>query len=339
MKSFDKHAVEVLLVNLFPPASFLTSSHSYPSERKHGASGYRGATYRRRLFTEHLLPNEPRDQDVLGLIRQGDRVLKKLASRITADEPFAQLFEYLGGGLKKESLLNILSYVHDELRKKLGNRADLQAAEGSFAPWRLASRFASDEHCQKWLIEELIKCLPGHLRLLHSIYYFWLGTGQHSFEERKPVRAAVLAKARKVFGELSVEKFCESFDPTFPYTLFHLVFTSDYQRPDTVPLGTPADWSWLGPIVWRAFETCPSVAMPQFLVAANALETRGGEQIRYKFHELLLEAWFPGRETELFECIVGWDPKIENLDPNAQAYVRAGLAEAKRRLSESQKSR
>ena len=116
--------------------------------------------------------------------------------------------------------------------------------------------------------------------------------------------------------------------------MFHLVFTSDYQRPETVPLGNPTDWQWLGPIIWRALETCPSVVLSQFLIAANALEVRGGEQIRYQFNEPLLDSWFGERKTELFHRIAAWEPQVELLDPNAQAYVWAGQLEAKKRIAE-----
>ena len=331
-KSFNKRAVEVLLVNLFPPASFLTSVQTFPSERTQGPSGDRGSIYRRRLFTEHLPPSEPKDQEVLSLIRKDESGLKELAVRIVADESFARLFEYLGRGLKQDTLRTLLSHIHDELRKRFGNRADLQAAEGVFAPWRLAERFGNDEGRQQWVISELKKCVPGYLRLLHSIYYFWLGADRHSLEERQPVREAVLMTTKTVFEDLSIEKFCSSFDPTFPYTLFHLVFTSDYQHPETVPLGTPAEWRWLGPLVFQALKICPDVMVPQFLVAANALEVRAREQIRYEFHQQLIDSWFGEEKSRLFDLIAGSAVQLDQLDPNAQAYVRAGQLEAKKRI-------
>jgi hypothetical protein len=177
---------------------------------------------------------------------------------------------------------------------------------------------------QDWLVEELEKCIPGHLRLLYDIYYFWLGTDKHTRDERTRPRKAILDRARDQFASLPVEKFIESFDPSFPYTLFHLIFTSDYEKPTEVPYGSLSDWAWIGPILLRAIEIRPDEMMPQAIISVSADAQRRSERLTYAFDEERVRGLFGNRSEDFFNTVArGFQI---NTELNAQDRQRMELA-------------
>ncbi len=275
------------------------------------------------------------DQEMLRMMRAPDnRQLGRLADEIISSESSAQVFEYFADDSAKQILLPLMTEIHARLRQRDGVSADLKGSEGAFSPWRVARRQFNWNEVEPWLIEELLKCIPGYLRLLNSIYYFWLATDEHTRAQREPARAAVREKCKQEFSHQSDAVVCGSFDPTFPWVLFHLVFTADYQKQDTVPYGTSEDWAWLAPILLRAANTCPPILLPQIIITANAWETRAREVIAYRFNDELLRTWFTEQASTLIRIVADFDlGTVAQLESNALGYLKAAKEEAKRRLA------
>lgn len=275
-----------------------------------------------------------RDQEMLRLIRTPEKSsLSELAAQFVESDSTSEVFEYFVGESFAPHLLPLLSEIHARLRRRDGVGADLKKADGSFAPWRVAHRFLDWSIIEPWLIAELLKCIPGYLRLLNSIYYFWTARETNTRVEREAPRAAVHKACKRHFGADKPEIVCSSFDPSFPWTLFHLVFTTEFEKRESVPLGTVADWAWLGPVLLPSVNHCPSTLLPQLVIAANAFETRRRDVIVYRFNEELLEAWF-GDERHVFLQMVGaYEAETISLDANAVEYLRAAKQEAIRLLS------
>jgi hypothetical protein len=157
---------------------------------------------------------------------------------------------------------------------------------------------------EAWLAAELRKCAPNHLRLLTDIYYFWLGTDRHSFEERVTSRNAIRDALKDAWTTTEASEIPCGFDPSWPYTLFHLFFTSDYQKPDTVPLNSIDDWSWTAAPLGRAAELAPSIILPQIIWILNAAPNRGFEIPRFSLDEELLVRWFGESSSAILSLIV-----------------------------------
>jgi hypothetical protein len=186
---------------------------------------------------------------------------------------------------------------------------------------------------EDWLIAELEKCVPGFLKLMHDIYYFWLGTEKHTRAERLRPREAVLSCVRRQFTNLPAEKFIESFDPAFPYTLFHLIFTSDYETPQDVPFNSLSDWAWIGPILLKAVELSPEEMMPQVLILLNADARRGGEQLKYFFDEARLQGLFGDQGDEFLKTVARGFPIYSELDAQARQLIELAIRAAQKRIS------
>ncbi len=276
-----------------------------------------------------------RDQAMLQLMRRSDQnQAQKLADYILASETAAGVFEYFADEKTVPLLLPILSHIHAKLRQRYGVAADLKHNEGLFAVWRIARRAINWHEIEPWLIDELLKCIPGYFRLLNSVYYFWLATEEHTPQEREPVRRAVLDACKARLNETNDSELCNSFDPSFPWILFHLVFTTDFEHADLVPYGGITDWAWLGQLLLRAAPSCPATLVPQLIIAANDFETRRQITIAYRFNEDLLREWFGEKVPEFMEIVGRFRPDdVQQLDANAIGYIRAAKADAERRLT------
>ena len=271
---------------------------------------------------------------MLQLMRRSDQdQAQKLADYILASETAAGVFEYFADEKTVPLLLPILSHIHAKLRQRYGIAADLKHNEGVFAVWRVARQTLDWRVIEPWLVDELLMCIPGYFRLLNSIYYFWLATEEHTREQREPVRRAVLNACKSSLTPADDSATCNSFDPSFPWVLFHLVFTTDFEQPDAVPYGAASDWAWLGPLLMRAVRVCPATIIPQLIIVANDFDIRRRTVIAYRFNEELLREWFGVKVPEFVEMVRRFEPEdAQQLDANAIGYIRAAKAEAEKRL-------
>src|SRR5438105_9673688 len=103
-----------------------------------------------------------RDQAMLRLMRSSEeRNLLALATEILGSNDAAAVFEYFADESTTPLLLPLLSIIHTELRRVHGVAADLKVNDGVFAPWRVARRDLNWSAIEPWLVEELLKCIPG----------------------------------------------------------------------------------------------------------------------------------------------------------------------------------
>jgi hypothetical protein len=274
------------------------------------------------------------DQEMLRLMGvRGTAELSKLAAAILSSESAAAVFEYFADGSTTPLLLPLLSEIYAQLRRRDDAGADLKNAEGSFAPWRLAQRRLGWETIEPWLIGEVIKNAPNHLRLLNSIYYYWTAGENHSRSQREPVRAAVHRVCKERMADAPSQVVCGGFDPAFPWILFHLVFTTEYEKPEAVPFGTARDWDWLARALLEASESCPSTLLPQLVIATNTWESRQKTVIDYTFNEELLVLWFGDKRERFLRSVISLDAgSLKTEDANAVAYFQAAQKDAAEKL-------
>lgn len=294
-KSFDARSAAWLMKQLDPYSAGITGlmMGSHMVHRQSIQSERRGHIYARRLFTETTEGEEIADQRMFALLKEGQTDDKNLAqlAEVTTESQFAsEAFEEFAAALKFDRFLPLLSQIYRVIRERHGPELSRDDHPGFFAPWRMIVH-NKPSGFEGWLVDELRLCIPGSLRLLTDIYYFWLGTDEHSFEERKKSRQAIHDTLRNSWETVSPAELASGFDSSFPYTLFHLFFTSDYQKPETT-----------GPLL-EVTRVAPAIILPQILWVLNSATNRGREVPRFTLDEVLLEKWFGSRGNHLLKLI------------------------------------
>jgi hypothetical protein len=254
--------------------------------------------------------------------------LAALAAAMVESKEASDAFEHFVSVFKDFPLLPLLSEIYSAIRKREGRRYKRDDNPAFFAPWRIVGRHNRPANFENWLIAELEKCIPGYLKLLNDIYYFWLGTDEHTRDERLRPREAILQRAREQFLNLPVAKFVESFDPAFPYTLFHLIFTSDYKNPNDVPFSSVTDWVWIGPLLLAAIESNAEEMMAQVLILLVADEQRDRERLNYTFDEPRLAGFFGNQSREFLAKVARGFPIHRDLDAQARQLVELAIPAA-----------
>jgi hypothetical protein len=163
---------------------------------------------------------------------------------------------------------------------------------------------------------------------LTEIYYFWLGTDRHKFEERRRSREAIHRALQDSWLKMRPSEIPNGFDAAHPYTLFHLIFTSDYQKAETVPLGKIDDWTWAAAPLLAAARARPTTMLPQILIAVNEEKNRGGETPRFGFDETRLDKWFGESTDELLELVTHGFDVPNDLGPLERYLIEQAVEKA-----------
>lgn len=328
---FNVRAAAVLMVNILPESKSIVDVETFSKQKKQGLSDTRWEAYARRLFGEGLKKDEAKDQHVLRLMQdvENQESGRALAENIAESEQASSAFEHFGDLIEAQQLLSLLALVYEVLRKKRGRHFGRDDAPGFFSCWRLLKRKELPTEFEDWLADELKKCIPGHLRMLTDIYYFWLGTDKHNFQERIKAREAVITTAHKRF---TAENLAKAFDPSFPYTLFHLIFTSDYKQPEEVPFSKASDWKWVAALLLQAAYLNPGEILPQIIILVNLDEGRDRERLRYTFDEKRLEEFFGNESKELLKLIAGGFPIYQEMDQQVQHLLNLAIKAARKLL-------
>jgi hypothetical protein len=326
-KTFDGRSAVWLMKELFPASATITGiSGVHTLHRQSMQSDRRGSVYARRLLTESTVGDEISDQRILRLLRDAetdDNALREVAKVITDSKFASDAFEEFASYADFRRFLPLLSEVYKAIQDRCGARLSRDEHPGFFAPWRLVNRNKPAEF-EPWLVSELRKCIPNHLRLLTDIYYFWLGTDEHTADERVEARRTILEALQAAWLTMSPTEIPNGFDPGFPYTMFHLFFTSDYEKPVTVPLNKIEDWSWTSGPILNAARARPSIILPQVITVLNSAVNRGNEIPRFKLNRPLLESRFRDSARDILSHVANGFELSPEL--NAQEHHLIALA-------------
>jgi len=301
---FDPRSAAGLMRDIYPPTAAVTgfsSTHRTIVQSMH--SQHRQDVYGRRLMTERCEADKISDQRMISLIKRSawePTAVTELAREITRSEFASAAFAHLARPLGFKQTLPLLTEVYAVLRVDNGNRAHMSGVPGVFEAARMVDDLRP-ECFEAWLIKEMTKCAPGHLRLLNDIYHFWVGTNQHTLQDRDAPRKALLESLKIAWSQIAPESIADGFDPRYLYTLFHLIKTADYVNPSQVPFGTFADWAWSAEPLLKAARARHGVILPQILIALNKDEQRGSEILKYDLNREGLSEWFGDRAGEVLE--------------------------------------
>lgn len=331
-KDFDVRCAIWLMKELFPASATVTGiSGVHTLHRQSMQSDRRGSVYARRLLTESVVGDEISDQRILRLLRSAktdEKALCELAGAITDSKFASDAFEEFASSADFQQFLPLLSEVYEVIRQRSGARLSRDEHPGFFAPWRLVIH-NRPQAFEAWLVGELEKCIPMHLHLLTEVYYFWLGTDDHKFDERVRARQSILNSLRAAWSRMPAAEIANGFDPTFAYTLFHIFFTSDYQKPETVPLSNIQDWAWSGSIVFAAARANPSIILPQVIIVLNSAINRGRDIPTFTLDGKILEPWFGSSAKDILLLIAAGFEISSELSAQEQYLLRVAIEQIK----------
>ncbi len=322
--TFDARSAAWLMKEIFPSSAGITGLFaSHTIRHQSMQSERRGAIYARRLISESAFEDQVSDQRMFELLTKGqsdDKMLAELAATITDSSFASDTFEEFANALEFDRFLPLLSQVYRVIRERHGRRLSREDHPGFFAPWRLILH-NRPQGFEEWLIRELRLCIPKHLRLMTDIYYFFLGADRHTFAEREPSRRAIHAALKEAWTSIPPAQIAQGFDESYPYTLFHLIFTSDYQKPETVPLNQIEQWAWSGRPIAAAAEAAPLIMLPQIINAVNLESNRGREVPRFTLDEALFSTWFGDDAPAIISLIARGFELPAGLDPQARYLI------------------
>jgi hypothetical protein len=319
--AFDSTSAAWLLKDLNPDTVGVTGATGVHTVRAQSMqSKLRWRVYANRLLTEDIDHRHVTDQEMLMLLqgaKTNSTYLARMAAHIVDSEYATDAFRDLRPHTRFDQILPLMSEIYAimRLRNTTPEKVDRYPA---FTVVDEATLYNHPDGFEEWLNVELRKCIPGHLKLMVEIYHQWLGDQHQSFDTRKSARTTIFNELRRQWPTLSSRLIAAGFDPLFPYTLFHIVFTPGYEKPDQVPFGKAEDWSWAGPILLETAKNEPATILPQIINLVNADRRGDPAQPRFSFDIKLLQSWFPGDENAIPRLIA----EGFRIDPQMPAEIK-----------------
>ncbi|HEV2696257.1 MAG TPA: P-loop NTPase fold protein [Verrucomicrobiae bacterium] len=319
----ERDAAATVIQKLFPASESVFKMRSYSDGKSLQGIDSRGVVnYFERLVSEDILPSEVRDQNVFHLIYNANddgRATSALAEAIVSSDDFARAFEQHSKALRDERLLMLASAVYATIRNKIGCEAD-RDSNGFSEVWRVVEkRMRWQDAYGRWPVGEIEPCLHRHLRLLTDIYYFWLV--REKIAVQRDFRKALLQACKSKFHKIPASEFVDAFDPNFPFTLFHLIFTSEFKEKPRPPLMGYRFWKWMAPLLVESIKVNPIKFAPQVAVLLEAKMPSGrdpSQPVDFQFDLKFLENFFGNLKynilTELSKPIEypwSFDPRLK----------------------------
>jgi hypothetical protein len=291
-------SIATLLNRLLASAHVITGVPQFSRNRLQSMiTRERGPIYAHRALTESLARPEASDQRMACILRgskSDPSKLKQLSALIVHSRAAHETFEWLREPLRFEKRLELFSCVMDLLRTSETSQSLVGA--------RVGEHLLSDirEMSQipgffGWLQNEVLKCVPGSLRLLTDI--FRRGTEQLTDQDTDALRGLILARLEHVWSSSTPERIASGFDPSYGYTLFQLIF-----RPSNIRKGDYTDvqnWKWSAGPLLEAARFRPECVFPQILFALRS----PAESPVYEMELEILRSWFGERARPLLLLI------------------------------------
>jgi len=289
--SWETTAVEELIAFLFP--MWIIKPFFGGGVIPQGVRNSIPTDYWLRLNIEELGQMEVRDQETLHAIVNWKKdannvhfhglslsealyVHKELNPKF---EQFAQLF------LNGQEFRKLGSSLFQIIIKEHGVKANADSCAGFISLWRLAIRRPVDdrEHTD-WILNEIRVVLPKSFRFANDLYYYWKSNSESDVNLKKPcqeLRELIIQEAKLLFQD-SAERFINSLDPDFIYSVFHFVVL--YSSMDQGGPGfNPMDWRWFAYLLVDAAKLAPSIVIPQIVNLLFREERRTFDDFIYHF--------------------------------------------------------
>ena len=249
----DRIATRKLLAALFPEIGPLIGEESpWKLECVQSVSDpKRGAIYRDRIFNEHVTSGPLLDQPMLRMIddaNNNDRGMPPLALKMIESAEQFELFAFFAESrLKRERQRPLLSETFKQLRLCDGRKATLHASPlGEFCFSCRVHSYDRIAHNDDWVAQEVLLCLPGHLRLGRDLMECFCAVAP---EHLKAIRAKAAEAFRHHFAGVGASQLIKGFDEDSPGSLMWFL------------LGEADVSEWLGPLLIQAVREDPKVTI------------------------------------------------------------------------------
>jgi hypothetical protein len=318
---FDAEAAGNLICKLCPEfGSVIAVPFTNSKPAQFMANPARRHIYARRLFSESIYGENHSDQSILGSIQRGltySDARKELAEVILESQEATDVFENFAREMHFDRdiqrTLELLSHIITEIKTKYGLLFPNVGLPGYYAVWSLLASNCKVE-VTAWLKPQIDLCLPGYLNLVERMYYHWLEMGYSEHDSHSEIRCLIYNKLKEFWTNTDVSKIAKIFDDSDPYSLRRIVFTVNYENPDSVPYGNAIDWQWLGPILWKGCQQLPLIFVPQALAAVCDKRAYNSSEPTYEFDYKILSCWFGEFKSAFLELVANGIDYSETLD-------------------------
>ncbi|HEY3323069.1 MAG TPA: hypothetical protein VGP72_21635 [Planctomycetota bacterium] len=297
--------------------------------------------YRERIINEDIVEADLRDQVFLRHLQQWQQkgaANEEFSRLLAVDERYGEKIEQFEYLVTEEQRLTLASQVLNVLRAQYGCKAN--AYMPGFLPlWRCVLHQNPRRSLVDLLINEIERSLAVSLRLTNDLYYYWVNTKENlvTREEKQQIRKRVIQLAREHFCDKpdSAQILLQALDKDFPYSLYHLIFTTERGEAgeDASLFRRASDWVFISGTLILGMQTQPAVLIPQ--VAALIAKTDRGDPFDPRPAEIdqaVCDELFGQSVRELFVALANEFPMSTAIPPEIAKLIREIQAAARLRF-------
>lgn len=317
---FDSLNIAWLLVKLDARSCKIFKVKDFSSPKKQSISdSKRGLVYFRRLVNEAADQEDVSDQSILELLKSVSSdvdAIKQLARKITESQTASDTFEQFASALDFDPhLLPLLTEIHAALREHHETNTDAGfLAASHLVKNQMAYKGITPPQFEEWLMQECVRCIPGHMNLLVMIYTCWRAQGM-----LKKMCEPTTKSLKKEWTNISPKQMARGFTSDSPDTLSYLLFIDG---------SSAIDWKWLGPVLRRAMREEAQIMLPQVVYALSENPLVISSSNPYRLNEQTLSAWFPRHKREVISLIAEGFPINQSLDVWTKTWLESGISKA-----------
>tara|TARA_B110001469_G_scaffold106472_1_gene106303 strand:+ start:1685 stop:4318 length:2634 start_codon:yes stop_codon:yes gene_type:complete len=340
---FDTDAAANMICYLSPSFAFVVSRKFIPPAKcQTMAKEGRRSVYAKRLFSESVSKESAYDQLILkGLVggltdrKHLARLAELIAHSEEATEAFVEFAEARHFNQHISLTLQLLSEICAVIKSRHGAQYIHWGNPGFTHVWNMLPSGHEDE-VNSWIKGEIEACIPRHLNLADALYSAWVKVYSQNTDNRRDIRYLFLRRTKEAWEQADINEISKCFDPSDAYTIHHLVFTIDFEKDDTVPVGEITDWAWLGPILWRGCQERPDVFVPQVLGAVQMKREDVTPDPIYEFDRKTLAILIGDNQTEFLELIANGFEHSEELSQRTRFMFDLAEQQAEMLLKEDE---
>jgi hypothetical protein len=315
----------------------LPASEGWLVENARGASagntpqGVQDERYWRRALNEALDPIDVRDQVVIRDLRQwieAPTADSEVIVQLCKSERYSDVWEDLAWRVlanDADRILLLAEQVLGRIRREQGAAASSDS-QGFVAVWRFANRrVARRSENRLWLEARIAEAADASLELVNSLWHYFGASVQYSILTPEDTDAVRQAESRLLRERLvNAEALERVLHPTYPYTLYQLVFDpGDHNRSAS---GDIPAWTWMAPLLRDALRHGNALVAVGVASLVAARES-GSRRAPISVDRNVLEGFFCDDAPEVVDLLRQLAAQIT--EPEHQVLVNAIVESAR----------
>jgi hypothetical protein len=274
--------------------------------------------YWRRAVNESIDPNDVRDQVVLRDLRkwmENPTVDSELVVQICKSSAYGNAWEDITGQYMANQADRILLLCHQVLTR-ICNEHGASAShdsQGFVATWRFANRRVprSPEN-RVWLEARIEEAATVSIELVNGLWHYYGSPGQLSLVRHEDAALVRQTEIRVLRERLvSADALERVLHPSYPYTLYQLVFDPGDHNPDST--GDIQPWTWLSPFLIESLRR-GNARVAAGVASLVASRDSGTGRKPYVVDLNVLNAFFPDAAVEVIDLMAKLAEQISDLE-------------------------